>query len=714
MQHINVPILEKIARIEKLDSRASAKADLLKVNPLPNTSSDGTSMVSVSPTKSDSPMKLNNGSDKNRSPKVMSELKELNSPAALLGKTIERMRAQREAASVVSMVAGRVSGSTPERVEFENFKRNLRADLNARKKEQQRISEGECVSTGDEIDPAVPFSDEVSGSATSSSEEENSIAEREHVVDDDVSSSDEDEFMEADLVELEKTVLENIDRNLNETLTDEQAISLLRSFNLRRTSTPQTLKVSLEGQSPNATKFFTPRSTRHTFRSPSADAYCTPEGSSVFRTPLASPPKASVTGRSESLKSVRERAVVSLADYREKARMRARLKSDEQLGLRHVASGRFSMPIERPAASTTSHLRHQLSLNEHSSRNEVIERREPTLVNQMPASDPQTPKTSSPHPSTPTQSDTDVKRDSAPMSPCSPSGRGLLARLFSPDPRRINKQSSQAPDQKNTISAPLAADEIAATSLDDSPASELPTANIESQKETTILERLSSLRKLRHRKLNTTDSNEKGTESGGDDLQCSPNSAPPHSSPLSLNEKNIRRIQKRAGKIVQQKEQERVRTAQDIQRALQETEIRKAEVNAVGADLERRLKDDSENRWVLEQWLLYVHEMDQLKLREADLLRRVGEMEAVDEYKRLQKQLNELQKADSGIERGGSGHTEKDLLKRMLAAIEKRDAIHRQMEKANIRTTRSSFSDPQTLLAEKGASYRNFEPVFLK
>lgn len=34
-----------------------------------------------------------------------------------------------------------------------------------------------------------------------------------------------------------------------------------------------------------------------------------------------------------------------------------------------------------------------------------------------------------------------------------------------------------------------------------------------------------------------------------------------------------------------------MRTAQDIQRALQETEIRKAEVNAVGADLERRLKD---------------------------------------------------------------------------------------------------------------------------
>lgn len=46
------------------------------------------------------------------------------------------------------------------------------------------------------------------------------------MVDDDVSSSDEDEFMEADLVELEKTVLENIDRNLNETLTDEQVKDL--------------------------------------------------------------------------------------------------------------------------------------------------------------------------------------------------------------------------------------------------------------------------------------------------------------------------------------------------------------------------------------------------------------------------------------------------------------------------------------------------------
>uniref|UniRef100_A0A915B0D0 F-actin monooxygenase n=2 Tax=Parascaris univalens TaxID=6257 RepID=A0A915B0D0_PARUN len=470
MQHINMPIVEKIARLEKLDSRTSTKLDLSKVSPVQNTpsSEDGTSMIGVSSTKPNSPIKLDNGDDKNRSVKVTSELKELNSPAALLEKTIEKMRVQREA--IVSMVSGRISSGTPERVEFENFKRNLRADLNARKKEQQRISEGEYVSTDDEIDSAVPFRNEVSGSATSTSEEEDSVVEREHVVDDDISSSDEDEFMEADLVELEKTVLENINRNLNETLTDEQAIALLRSFNLRRTSTPQALKVSPEGQSPNVTTFFTPRSTRHTFRSPSADAYCTPQGSSsAFRTPLTSPPKASIAARSESLKSVRERAVVSLADYREKARMRARLKSDEQLGLRHMANSRFSMPVERSGASGTSNLRHRLSLNDHSSRNEVSERRETALVNQMAASDPQTPKTSSPLPHTPTQSDTDIKRDSEPISPCSPSGRGLLARLFPPDPRLINKESSQASNQKNTMSAPLATDEIAATSLDDSP-----------------------------------------------------------------------------------------------------------------------------------------------------------------------------------------------------------------------------------------------------
>ncbi|VDM29164.1 unnamed protein product [Toxocara canis] len=159
-------------------------------------------------------------------------------------------------------------------------------------------------------------------------------------------------------------------------------------------------------------------------------------------------------------------------------------------------------------------------------------------------------------------------------------------------------------------------------------------------------------------------------------------------------------FKKRAEQIAKQKEQERVRTAQDIQRALQETDIRKAEVVAVGSDLERRLKDgidsnlsaevkiDNENRWVLEQWLLYVHEMEQLKLREADLLRRVSEMEIIDEYKRLQRQLNDVQKADSGIGQGGSSHTEKDLLKRMLAVIEKRDAIHQEIEKANSRFVR--------------------------
>ncbi|VDM31228.1 unnamed protein product [Toxocara canis] len=57
--------------------------------------------------------------------------------------------------------------------------------------------------------------------------------------------------------------------------------------------------------------------------------------------------------------------------------------------------------------------------------------------------------------------------------------------------------------------------------------------------------------------------------------------------------KEIKRVtrSKRAEQIAKQKEQERVRTAQDIQRALQETDIRKAEVVAVGSDLERRLKD---------------------------------------------------------------------------------------------------------------------------
>lgn len=58
---------------------------------------------------------------------------------------------------------------------------------------------------------------------------------------------------------------------------------------------------------------------------------------------------------------------------------------------------------------------------------------------------------------------------------------------------------------------------------------------------------------------------------------------------------------------------------------------------------------DAENLWILEQWLLYVQEMVQLKQREEELKLRVSEFEVNEEYKSLQLQLKEVQNIGAGV-----------------------------------------------------------------
>lgn len=53
----------------------------------------------------------------------------------------------------------------------------------------------------------------------------------------------------------------------------------------------------------------------------------------------------------------------------------------------------------------------------------------------------------------------------------------------------------------------------------------------------------------------------------------------------------VKYLQRRARKISKKNEEERIRTAKDIQKTLQETELRKNEVIVVGTDLEKRLKE---------------------------------------------------------------------------------------------------------------------------
>ncbi|VDN28626.1 unnamed protein product [Gongylonema pulchrum] len=149
-----------------------------------------------------------------------------------------------------------------------------------------------------------------------------------------------------------------------------------------------------------------------------------------------------------------------------------------------------------------------------------------------------------------------------------------------------------------------------------------------------------------------------------------------------------------------------------MQRELEEIEVRKSEVEAVAGDLEKRLRIDAENVWILEQWLLYVEEMNQLKQRENELKLQVREFEVNEEYRNLQQKLKEIQCADANTDATNS-ESEKSILTRTLAVVEERDALQQQLKEIKERAREHATTEPATLIRLKGASYHNFEPVFI-
>ncbi|VDN01862.1 unnamed protein product [Thelazia callipaeda] len=150
-----------------------------------------------------------------------------------------------------------------------------------------------------------------------------------------------------------------------------------------------------------------------------------------------------------------------------------------------------------------------------------------------------------------------------------------------------------------------------------------------------------------------------------------------------------------------------------MQRELEEIDVRKSEVKVVASDLERRLCDDAENQWILEQWLLYVQEMAQLKQREEELRLRVYEFEVNQEYKCLQMQLKEVQDVDVLGRSADEIQTEKMVLKKILEVLERRDTIQKQLKQVKKRALELQDSEPSIAIRLRGASYHNFEPVFI-
>ena len=120
---------------------------------------------------------------------------------------------------------------------------------------------------------------------------------------------------------------------------------------------------------------------------------------------------------------------------------------------------------------------------------------------------------------------------------------------------------------------------------------------------------------------------------------------------------------------------------------------------------------DPTNAWLLENWLLYVQELRQLKLREEDLNRRVREISISDEYHKLKAQLSEIQTDIVPGELGPNIEEESKIMSKIVRVLEEHQKIRKEMDE-NIRQSRKTVFDIKKLLDDRNHSFENFESIF--
>ncbi|CAG9529547.1 unnamed protein product [Cercopithifilaria johnstoni] len=653
MQHINIPVLEKIARIEKNGCKGSDT-----VGPSSSTLNDMLNTINGYNTS-----RINEST-------VASTVQRTgrNSPSMLLGKTMDKMRAQKEAISAsLSSPQGHM---TRERTEFEIYSQKKIT----KEKAALTSSNGTC-SNGD---------DNSSSEELLEDEDEYLSPCKDHE-DDDIDDNDSN-FMEDELIDLESAILENFDRSIDRSLTEARALELLKTLKERR-------QQKFLEEHPNV---------------PLLEEKCKKSNENFDATVTKSRSEVTDVTTVESPKLVTAEVLAPFMEIKEQSDTKIMLKTDESELCR--TSKRHSIP--KQSSIVVSRFPRHLSLD--LSQNNIEK------IYTMPSMD----GSNFAHSSSPTNDVCSQKIAVVHSQSTTQSNLGLLAQLFSAE-RLKAVQTTNKTDRAINFSA---------NSYDED--SNLCGTNVKKQENGGLLRKFPSFRTLRMQKgekmlprcastpasqaLSTSSAKKhsnfyQSTASSSHSAVDNINTYSPENklSPTLFTRKDIRRVQKLAERILRQKEQERINAAQDLQRELQEIDVRKLEVEAVAGDLERRLCDDAENLWILEQWLLYVQEMVQLKQREEELKLRVSEFEMNEEYKSLQLQLKEVQDINGGVLIASDSQAEKSILKKTVAILEMRDAIQKQLKVVRERTCQQKVMEPSTLIGLKGASYHNFKPVFI-
>ncbi|KYN10457.1 Protein MICAL-3, partial [Trachymyrmex cornetzi] len=143
---------------------------------------------------------------------------------------------------------------------------------------------------------------------------------------------------------------------------------------------------------------------------------------------------------------------------------------------------------------------------------------------------------------------------------------------------------------------------------------------------------------------------------------------------------SVSRKLKTTKKITRQAQLKRLRMAQEIQRKLEETEVKQKELESRGVSVEKALRGegDSSNREeadLLREWFDLMKERTELRRYEKELLVRAQEVQLEDRHERLQQELRERLANDDDKKTSDDVKKEGEILTEMLEIVAKRDSL---------------------------------------
>lgn len=150
-----------------------------------------------------------------------------------------------------------------------------------------------------------------------------------------------------------------------------------------------------------------------------------------------------------------------------------------------------------------------------------------------------------------------------------------------------------------------------------------------------------------------------------------------------------RRNSSRSARKARQSQSKRHRMAQEIQRKLEETDVKTRELELRGVTIEKTLRGECESTnqdetVLLKEWFDLMKDITELRRYERELMVRAQELELEDRHARLQHDLkerlsNELKKSEKDIE------TESSIIQEMLDIVAKRDSLIVLLEEERLR-----------------------------